>query len=51
MESLLNRLYDALGLDAPEDEPLLIIDDGIQVYFNESDHTLEMCCPFMPLPD
>ncbi|VDZ94718.1 type III secretion chaperone protein SigE [Salmonella enterica subsp. enterica] len=37
MESLLNRLYDALGLDAPEDEPLLIIDDGIQVYFNESD--------------
>ncbi|MDJ4171835.1 hypothetical protein LEC36_17340, partial [Salmonella enterica] len=24
MESLLNRLYDALGLDAPEDEPLLI---------------------------
>lgn len=19
--------------------------------FNESDHTLEMCCPFMPLPD
>ncbi len=23
MESLLNRLYDALGLDAPEDEPLL----------------------------
>ncbi|MFP5654073.1 type III secretion system chaperone SigE [Salmonella sp. 741265109_PST] len=51
MENLLNRLYDALGLDAPEDEPLLIIDDGIQVYFNESDHTLEMCCPFMPLPD
>ncbi|EHC74083.1 invasion protein E [Salmonella enterica subsp. enterica serovar Mississippi str. A4-633] len=51
MESLLNRLYAALGLDAPEDEPLLIIDDGIQVYFNESDHTLEMCCPFMPLPD
>lgn len=45
MESLLNRLYAALGLDAPEDEPLLIIDDGIQVYFNESDHTLEMCCP------
>lgn len=32
MESLLNRLYAALGLDAPEDEPLLIIDDGIQVY-------------------
>ncbi|EAQ8061357.1 type III secretion chaperone protein SigE, partial [Salmonella enterica] len=27
MENLLNRLYDALGLDAPEDEPLLIIDD------------------------
>ncbi|EDR0772627.1 invasion protein, partial [Salmonella enterica subsp. enterica serovar Cerro] len=26
MESLLNRLYAALGLDAPEDEPLLIID-------------------------
>ncbi|EAT9993304.1 type III secretion system chaperone SigE [Salmonella enterica] len=51
MESLLNRLYAALGLDAPEDEPLLIIDDGMQVYFNESDHTLEMCCPFMPLPD
>ncbi|EGL3649882.1 type III secretion system chaperone SigE, partial [Salmonella enterica] len=51
MENLLNRLYAALGLDAPEDEPLLIIDDGIQVYFNESDHTLEMCCPFMPLPD
>ncbi|EHW1129336.1 invasion protein, partial [Salmonella enterica subsp. enterica serovar Derby] len=23
MESLLNRLYAALGLDAPEDEPLL----------------------------
>ncbi|EAP2784685.1 type III secretion system chaperone [Salmonella enterica subsp. arizonae] len=51
MENLLNRLYDALGLDAPEDEPLLIIDDKIQVYFNESDLMLEMCCPFMPLPD
>ncbi|EEN7921021.1 type III secretion chaperone protein SigE, partial [Salmonella enterica] len=23
MENLLNRLYAALGLDAPEDEPLL----------------------------
>ncbi|ASG87878.1 type III secretion system chaperone [Salmonella enterica subsp. salamae] len=51
MENLLNRLYEALGLDAPEDEPLLIVDDEIQVYFNESDLTLEMCCPFMPVPD
>lgn len=51
MENLLDRLYDALGLDTPEDEPFLLIDDDIQVYFNESEMTLEMCCPFMPLPD
>ncbi|ECG8590424.1 type III secretion system chaperone [Salmonella enterica subsp. salamae] len=51
MENLLSRLYTTLGLDVPEDEPYLIIDDEIQVYFNESDLTLEMCCPFMPLPN
>jgi hypothetical protein len=51
MEKLLNRLFYALGLDAPEDEPLIIIDDDIQIYFSESDLTLEMCSPLMPYPD
>ncbi|HDJ2743367.1 TPA: type III secretion system chaperone [Salmonella bongori] len=51
MGNLLYRLYYALGLDVPEEEPLLIIDDEIQVYFNATDGLLEMCCPFMPLPD
>lgn len=51
MESLLNCLYDVLGLDVLEDELLFIIDDGIQVYFNEFDYILEMCCFFMLLFD
>ncbi|QUJ00458.1 hypothetical protein KCP73_01920 [Salmonella enterica subsp. enterica] len=52
MESLLNRLYDALGPGCARRwfaTSLIIIDDGIQVYFNVNpDHTLEMCRPFMP---
>lgn len=50
MPSLLYCLYDALGLDAPEDEPFIRINDELEVYFNESEAGLEMCCPFMPLP-
>ncbi len=46
MEKSIKSFICRVRLDAPEDEPLLIIDDGIQVYFNESDHTLEMCCRY-----
>lgn len=51
MSFLLYRLYDVLGLGAPEDESFLKIDDDLEIYFNESESGLEMCCPFMSLPD
>lgn len=50
MNNLLWHLYDALGLDCPEDDTMLVIDDELQLYFNESQQGLEICCPFMRLP-
>lgn len=51
MSYLLSRLYDALGLAEPGDEPLIKVDDELTIYFNESESGLEMCCPFATLTD
>ncbi len=50
MNTLLFRLYEALGLGLPEDDGALVVDD-LRLYFNESEAGLEICCPFMALPD
>ncbi|WP_174849533.1 type III secretion system chaperone family protein [Yersinia artesiana] len=50
MLNIIYRLYDALGLEIDSDEPVLVIDQDITVYFNESEDLLEMCCPVGPLP-
>lgn len=51
METMVERLFDTLGLDEPEDEPFILIDNEIHIYFNESEFALEMCSPFMIFPD
>ncbi|NMP27132.1 hypothetical protein GW590_09680 [Rahnella sp. SAP-1] len=50
MLNIIYRLYDALGLEIDGDEPALVIDNELTVYFKESDDCLEMCCPVGPLP-
>lgn len=50
MHSLLSRLYEKLELDYPEDDAMLVVDDDLHIYFNESSEGLEMSCPFLPLP-
>ncbi|MGL5758548.1 type III secretion chaperone protein SigE [Plesiomonas sp.] len=50
MHYLLARLYDKLGLNYPEDDAMLVVDDELHVYFSESSEGLEMLCPFLPLP-
>ncbi|KML19419.1 type III secretion chaperone protein SigE [Leclercia adecarboxylata] len=50
MYTLLSRLYEKLGLDYPEDDAMLVVDDDLHIYFNESSEGLEMSCPFLPLP-
>ncbi|AHF78204.1 Cell invasion protein [Sodalis praecaptivus] len=49
MQNLLLDLYESLGLD-PMDDPALLINDELEVYFDESDAGLEMCCPLRSLP-
>ncbi|WP_313690231.1 hypothetical protein [Pantoea sp.] len=51
MSNIIYSLYDALGLEIDGDDPVLIVDEELTIYFNESDHTLEMCCPVGPLPN
>lgn len=51
MHTLVSRLYDILALPTPEDEPVLTVDDDLQIYFTESSQGLEMCCPFMRMPE
>lgn len=50
MHTLLSRLYEKMGLDYPEDNTMLVVDDDLHIYFNESSEGLEMSCPFLPLP-
>ncbi|MCC3719970.1 hypothetical protein LLS47_00860 [Rouxiella badensis] len=50
MLNIIYRLYDALGLEIDGDDPALVIDNDLTVYFNESGETLEMCCPVGALP-
>jgi hypothetical protein len=50
MHTILSRLYEKLGLDYLEDDAMLVINDDLHIYFNESSEELEMACPFMPLP-
>ncbi|WP_455871805.1 hypothetical protein [Serratia proteamaculans] len=50
MLNIIYSLYDALGLEVDSDDPALVIDEDLTVYFNESEDTLEMCCPVGPLP-
>ncbi|WP_279205334.1 type III secretion chaperone protein SigE [Obesumbacterium proteus] len=51
MSALIYRLYNALGLETPEEDVFIKLDDDLEVYFNESEAGLEMCCPLMPLPN
>ncbi|AJJ62037.1 type III secretion system chaperone family protein [Yersinia aldovae] len=50
MHNIIYRLYDALGLEIDGDDPALVIDNDLTIYFNESEDALEMCCPVGPLP-
>lgn len=50
MLNIIYRLYDALGIEIDADEPALMVDNELTVYFTESQNTLEMCCPIGPLP-
>lgn len=50
MLNIIYRLYDALGLEIDGDDPALVIDSDLTVYFNESGEMLEMCCPVGILP-
>ncbi|MFP2422676.1 type III secretion chaperone protein SigE [Pseudescherichia vulneris] len=50
MYTLLARLYEKLGLESPEYDAMLIVDDELHIYFTESSEGLEMSCPFLPLP-
>lgn len=52
MHNLLSRLYDALGVELDPDEPVLIINDTIAIYFDRRDEdTITLSCPIMGLPD
>ncbi|MDF7659142.1 hypothetical protein PUG81_09185 [Erwiniaceae bacterium L1_54_6] len=50
MSNIIYSLYDALGLEIDGDDPILIVDDELTIYFHESENSLEMCCPVGPLP-
>ncbi|MBT9432280.1 type III secretion system chaperone [Candidatus Sodalis endolongispinus] len=43
-------LYEASGLD-PLDEPALLINEELEIFFDESFDCLEMSCPLMVLPE
>ncbi|BAE73826.1 putative invasion protein [Sodalis glossinidius str. 'morsitans'] len=43
-------LYEALGLD-PLHEPAVLINDDLEIYFDEAFEGLEMSCPLIVLPD
>lgn len=51
MQSSLLYLYQALGLELDADEPMLYVDDDLQIYFDELEEQFEMCCPLMALPE
>lgn len=50
MYTLISRLYEKLGLDCPDNDPMLVVDDEFCIYFIESSEGIEMSCPFLPFP-